>query len=441
MAMDEKFDIKFSHLSATKIRNLIRKNKSKKIELYNFYINNVKKNKKLKVFKKFDEKKIKLQLKNHKNKNEPLYFIPVGIKDIFNTYEYPNSMGSKIYNNYFPGNDARIVSDIRSKGGIIFGKTHASEFAVHEPAPTLHYLNKKLSPGTSSGGSAVAVATKMVPIALGSQTAGSIIRPASYCGVFGFKPTFGTIARTGVLKTADTLDSIGFFSNHIDDLKTIYNSVRQKGKNYPYIKNDIPKNKINYSKKRFIIAKIIGPKTKNIDPELIQKYENVLKKLSKIKNIKIVNFKLPKLCDKAHYYHDILYSKSLSYYLKKEYISKSNKISKSLKKLLRKGFKINNSLFDEALLYQNNIISYFDKKFKNIDFFIDLSTFSTAPLRGENGIEDHNLIWTMAHIPVLSLPIFKNKENMPYGMLLCSKKYDDLKLLNFSNYVIKKIMI
>ena len=203
-----------------------------------------------------NHKYIEAQFKETKNKKLPLYGIPVGIKDIFNTYDAPNSFGSEIYKSYLPGNDARIVFDIRDKGGIVFGKTYSSEFAVHNPTPTLHPIDKKLSPGTSSAGSAVAVAKKMVPIAIGSQTAGSIIRPASYCGVLGFKPTFGTIARTGVLKTADTLDTIGFFSNYTDDIELIFNSVRQKGRNYPHIKNNFYTKKNNFQKTRIRIAKI-----------------------------------------------------------------------------------------------------------------------------------------------------------------------------------------
>ena len=226
----------YLNLSAVKLRDKIKANEININDLSEYYLNYSKKiNRKYKAFKKINDKYIKEQYKNLKRRNLPLCGIPIGIKDIFNTYDYPNSFGSDIYENYLPGNDARIVFDIRDKGGVIFGKTYASEFAVHKHTPTLHPIDQNLSPGTSSGGSAVAVAKKIVPIAIGSQTAGSIIRPASYCGVFGFKPTFGTIARTGVLKTADTLDTIGFFANNLDDLKLIFNNVRHKGRNYPYI--------------------------------------------------------------------------------------------------------------------------------------------------------------------------------------------------------------
>tara|TARA_B110000008_G_scaffold274152_1_gene309483 strand:+ start:836 stop:2155 length:1320 start_codon:yes stop_codon:yes gene_type:complete len=428
------------NLSGIKLRNLIKSNKINKINFCNHLINFTKKiNKEFKAFKKFSDQAIKDQFQNKKNKKEPLYCIPIGVKDIFNTYDYPNSFGSNIYEKYLPGNDARVIFDIRDKGGIILGKTYASEFAVHNPTPTLHPIDKKLSPGTSSAGSAVAVATKMVPIALGSQTAGSIIRPASYCGVFGFKPTFGTIARTGVLKTADTLDTIGFFSNHLDDLKLIFNSVRHKGKNYPHILKKFLTKKINFTKTSITIAKIIGPKSKNINSELNIEYEKIIKKLSEIKNIKIVEYNLPKIFDEAHYYHNIIYSKSLSYHLQKEFSNNSEKFSHSLKKMILDGQKISNSKYDEALDYQYKIIDFFEKKLKKIDFLIDLSTFTTAPKFGMNDVVDHNLIWTMAHIPALSIPFVDTNSRLPFGLLLTSKKFHDLKLLDFAKFIKNKL--
>lgn len=430
---------KYSNLSGSKLREEIKKNKIDKLDLCDFYISKSKKiNKKYKAFKKINDKYIKEQYLSINNSKQPLYGIPIGIKDIFNTYDYSNSFGSEIYENYSPGNDARIVFDIRDKGGIVFGKTYASEFAVHKHTPTLHPIDKDLSPGTSSGGSAVAVAKKMVPIALGSQTAGSIIRPASYCGVYGFKPTFGTIARTGVLKTADTLDTIGFFANHIDDLKLIFNAVRHKGRNYPHIKNNFLTKKINFLETPIKIGKIIGPKTKNIKSDLINAYNKFIKKISKIKNIEIVEYKMPKLFEEAHFNHDIIYKKSLSYHLRKEFRNNHNRFSETLRNMILDGQKISNKKYDDALEYQYKVIDNLENKFENLDFIIDLSTFTTAPKFGSNGVEDHNLIWTMSHIPVLSIPKFENNK-LPFGLLLASKKFHDLKLLDFAKFIQKNI--
>ena len=105
--------------------------------------------------------------------------------------------------------------------------------------------------------------------------------------------------------------------------------------------------------------------------------------------------------------------------------------------MILKGEKISNSEYDKAENFQSEIITLLEKKLDNVDFFMDLSTFTTAPKFGNNGVEDHNLIWTMGHIPTISLPLFKSGDKLPFGLLICSKKYHDLKLLNFAKFLSK----
>src|SRR5918912_700941 len=155
----------------------------------------------------------------------PLAGVPVGIKDIFNTKEMPTQMGSPIWRNFTPGNDARVVHYLKMADAVLIGKTVTAEFAVHAPGPTLNPHNPEYMPGTSSSGSAAAVAAYMIPLALGTQTAGSTIRPASYCGVYGFKPSFGVLPRTGMLKTTDSLDTIGLFARTIEDVEKLFDPV------------------------------------------------------------------------------------------------------------------------------------------------------------------------------------------------------------------------
>ena len=153
-------------------------------------------------------------------------------------------MGSKIWKNFQPGNNARAVDSLEANGAIAIGKTITAEYAVHKLNETKNPHNLSRTPGTSSSGSATAVCTGDVPFALASQTAGSIIRPASFCGVWGMKPSFGLIARTGVLKTNDTLDTIGFMTSNIYNLNIILENIRLKGPNYPLIYKNIDKKKI-----------------------------------------------------------------------------------------------------------------------------------------------------------------------------------------------------
>ena len=151
----------------------------------------------------------------------PLHGIPVGIKDIFNTDCLPTENGTVLNSGRQPMENCRVVSLLMEAGAVIMGKTATTELAVYGPGKTKNPHNPGHTPGGSSSGSAAAVAACMVPLAVGSQTNGSVIRPAAYCGVVGFKPTHGLIPRTGVLRLSDVLDTIGVFARSVEDAAMI----------------------------------------------------------------------------------------------------------------------------------------------------------------------------------------------------------------------------
>ena len=146
------------------------------------------------------------------NAAAPLAGTVLGVKDIFDTADLPTEYGSPIYAGHRPRADAGVVAQLRDAGAIVLGKTVTTEFALFEPGPTTNPHRAAHTPGGSSSGSAAAVATGMVDVALGTQTAGSVIRPASFCGVFGYKPTFGTVTTAGVKPIAQSLDTVGWFA-------------------------------------------------------------------------------------------------------------------------------------------------------------------------------------------------------------------------------------
>ena len=149
----------------------------------------------------------------------PLFGVPVAIKDIFDTAEEPTSYGSPIYSGHRPARDAAAVSHLRAAGALIAGKVTTTEFAVYSPAATLNPLDPSRTPGGSSSGSGAAVAAGTVPLATGTQTAGSINRPASYCGVLGYKPSFGLVDRAGVKQMSESLDTVGLLGRELEDLR------------------------------------------------------------------------------------------------------------------------------------------------------------------------------------------------------------------------------
>jgi Asp-tRNA(Asn)/Glu-tRNA(Gln) amidotransferase A subunit family amidase len=147
-----------------------------------------------------------------------LYGLPIGVKDAFDTIDLPTAYGSEIYRGHQPDRDAEAVRRLRAAGAMVVGKTKCTEFSWMAPADTLNPLDRSRTPGGSSSGSAAAVAAGTVPVATGAQTAGSINRPASYCGVLGYKPTFGALPRGGVMPLAGSLDTVGLLARSVEDL-------------------------------------------------------------------------------------------------------------------------------------------------------------------------------------------------------------------------------
>src|SRR5947209_12437874 len=171
----------------------------------------------------------------------PLHGVPVGVKDIIDTADLPTEMGSPIYRGHRPATDAACVALLRAAGAVILGKTVTCEFAGMTPGPTANPHNLAHTPGGSSSGSGAAVADFMVPAALGTQTGGSVLRPACYCGVFGFKPTFGAFNRRGVYPAAESLDTIGLIARSLDDIELIGAVLELRTPSAPRQLDDAPR--------------------------------------------------------------------------------------------------------------------------------------------------------------------------------------------------------
>lgn len=152
----------------------------------------------------------------------PLCGIPFGVKDIFETANLATEYGSPIYAGRRGQRDAALVGELKQRGAVVLGKTHTTAFAYFDPAPTRNPHNPEHTPGGSSSGSAAAVAAGMIPFALGTQTQGSVLRPASYCGVAGFKPTYGLLSLDGVLPFAPSLDTAGLFTQTAEDMRLLW---------------------------------------------------------------------------------------------------------------------------------------------------------------------------------------------------------------------------
>jgi len=356
--------------------------------------------------------------------------IPFGIKDIFNTKDFPTEMGSTFWKGFTPGNNARAVDMTLRAGGIPVGKTVTAEFAVHALNNTLNPHGAAFTPGTSSSGSAAAVARGMVPFALGSQTAGSIVRPASFCGVWGMKPSFGMIPRTGVLKTTDSLDTIGFLCAHGKSLRSILNALRVRGPDYPFVfrhvdlKGETPKDSSTPWKVGFVKTHVWDGAL----PYARASLTKLVDRISRNPKFQVEEIAWPTPLEQSHAAHATIYAKSLSYYFQQE-AEAGTEISPIMASMIEDGRKISSSEFLAAIENQEELARIVDALLEPYDFVVSLGTSSSAPLRQEVEIPDPSLIWTLCHLPSIAVPTDRCPSGMPFGIQVVSRKWNDYRLL------------
>ena len=361
----------------------------------------------------------------------PLQAVPCGIKDIFNTRDMPTTMGSPVWDGFTPGNDARVVHYARQAGSVILGKTVTAEFAVHTPGKTLNPHDARYSPGTSSSGSAVAVACGMVPWALGSQTAGSIVRPASYSGVYGFKPSYGAIARTGMLKTTDTLDQVGWFTRSARDLAPLLDVLRVQGRDYPLMQASLDRGD----------AAGLGGREPRIGlvTEGLHTWSHATREANaalagfvgslRAAGLAVEDASPPQILDAAHETHGDIYDRSIAYYFAQE-SQEGTLVSPVIHAMCERGRAIGLERYTAALERQDAMRRAFAAWMEQFDVLLTLSTAGTAPPVGEPDVDDSALVWTLCGAPVVSVPQFTSATGLPFGAQFVGARFGDRVLLD-----------
>ena len=376
------------------------------------------------------------QRRNHGEDVGALQGIPIGVKDIFNTKKGLTQMGSPYWKGFKAGNDARVVETLKFRGGIVMGKTVTAEFAVHHPGPTVNPYDPSRSPGTSSSGSAAAVSTGMVPLAIGTQTAGSTIRPASYCGIYGYKPSFGVVPRTGILKTIDTLDHVTFFARTPADIKLIFDLARVHGSNHPFVHKYLDQQPKGSVPKQWKVAFVRGPKWSDAESYARTSIEEFASKLDSDDSISVEELKLPSIFDQVHEIHQKIYSKMLSYYFSEELEEKPEFISDTFKAMTAFGRQFTRQDYLSGLEFQKELQAQTEKLFDDYDIILNLSTGGEALIGlAAQDRPDNCLIWTLAHVPALSVPALSGPSGLPVGVQLVANKYADYALFDFAQHL------
>ncbi|MBT5913043.1 amidase [Alphaproteobacteria bacterium] len=358
-----------------------------------------------------------------------LFGIPFGVKDNIDTHDMSTGYGTSIYEGNQPSRDAACVAGLRSANAIPLGKTVCTEFAHRAPGKTANPWNLDHTPGGSSSGSAAAVASGMVPIAIGTQTTGSVIRPAAYCGVIGYKPTYGDFNVSGVLANTPSFDTLGFFSKEIEDMVLIRKALLDNS--IPLLANVGLRNvKIGVATEPYWSTEC------DLNMSLIEQVEKLLSRAgAQIRKFDGTEaFKnLEQIGTNVSGYE---FARTLSHERRCFY----DQLSPILRDgRMADGFKIDYSEYIQSVQTMERSRLVLDGAMSEVDFVICPSAPSAASAGlHETGSASFNMAWTWLHTPVVTLPIaLDTQTGLPLGLQMVGKRHQDDKLLAHAGAVLK----
>jgi aspartyl-tRNA(Asn)/glutamyl-tRNA(Gln) amidotransferase subunit A len=373
----------------------------------------------------------------------PLHGIPLGVKDIFYTAGVKTAGGSRILADFVPSFDSTAVLRLRQAGAIVLGKTATTEFAHADPASTCNPWNRERTPGGSSSGSAAAVATGMCPGALGSQTGGSVLRPASYCGVVGFKPTYGRISRYGVLPFSWSLDHVGLFTRTVSDAALLLNvlagydiqdstSSQQPVPDY----TRAPK-----SPRAPFIGVVEEFYRNNSEAQVWKNTDEVLARLKKA-GAKAETVKMPGSFAVVHDAHRIVMRTEGAAFHRALYEKHRELYRPKLRELIEIGSLIPGVDYLTAYRIKREFRRQMDRVMERYDLLLTPSTSSPAP-RGLESTGDawFQVPWSFSGLPTITLPSGLSQEGLPLGIQLVGKAFCEGNLLALARWCEKALEI
>lgn len=349
----------------------------------------------------------------------PLIGVPFGIKDIIDTADMPTEYGSPIYKGNQPKNEAACVALGRKAGGVLMGKTVTTEFANRHPGKTMNPFDPARTPGGSSSGSAAAVGDNMVPLAIGTQTTGSTIRPASFCGAFGYRPTWGDLRCTGVREAAGSLDTLGLLARSIDDI-ALYRDVLLGEAPAP-----VPEH---------TGALRVGFCRTHVWPEVEahtqESLEDAARRLARA-GIAVSDVDLPADFERLIDTHLAISSYEFARNFTHEIEHHWNEISVTLREnRLKSGLACSFERYRDARAFAAQCRRAFAPVIDNYDVLLTASAAGEAPVGlAKTGNANHCLIWTTLHVPSVTMPLFKGPHGLPVGAQLIGKADNDRALL------------
>jgi Asp-tRNA(Asn)/Glu-tRNA(Gln) amidotransferase A subunit family amidase len=355
-----------------------------------------------------------------------LHGVPVGIKDVIDTADMPTEYNSPIYRGHQPKWDAACVALLRRAGCVILGKTATTEFANNHPAPTRNPHNLAHTPGGSSSGSAAAVADRMVPLALGTQTGGSVIRPGAYCGVAACKPSFGSINRAGLKFVSESLDTIGVFARKVDELGPLLHVLTGR-----------PLSEAPSAKPRVGLCRT--PRWSDADGETQANLEGAAQVLAKA-GAQVRDFDLPKGSEALFDRHAAVMGYESARALAWEYTQYPEQISTNLRPRLEAGWRVTRQDYDEVRGIARSCRRQLADQLREFDFLLTPSAASAAPASlASTGSPVFNRAWTLFGVPCVTLPFGAAANGLPLGVQLVGAFDQDMVLLEWAKWAARQL--
>ena len=372
----------------------------------------------------------------------PLHGIPVGIKDIIDTNDYPTERGSVLYQGRTPSKDATLVALLREAGAIILGKTVTTELAVYAPGKTRNPHNTAHTPGGSSSGSAAAVAAGMVALAVGTQTNGSVIRPASYCGVYAYKPSFGRISRHGVLTQSEPLDTIGVFARSLADLALLGDTLIR------YDSRDRSMKPVAAPCLARLMAEPVPldphfafvrtPMWEQVEATSKDGFRELIDSVNEKSSETIELIDLPTPFKDVYKDHQNVMEADLARNFAKEYHDGKSQLSSVLCEMIERGQQVLATEYNSSLARIEEYNEYLEEIFDEYEAILTPSTFGPAPAGLDStGSPLMNTIWTFCGNPAINIPLLQSTEGLPVGVQIVAGRGDDARLFRTTRWLLE----
>jgi len=371
----------------------------------------------------------------------PLHGIPVGVKDIIDTQDMPTEDGTVLHAGRTPVEDATVVSMLRAAGAIVLGKTVTTELATYSPGKTRNPHNPEHTPGGSSSGSAAAVAAHMVPLAIGTQTNGSVIRPAAYCGVVGFKPGFGLISRHGILKQSRPLDQVGVITRSVEDAAFLAEQLIGYDENdpdtRPVARPLLRETAMQEPPVPPTLAFVKTPMWKLADAQCHEAFSELVAHLGD----RVEEIKLPMAFKDAWKWHQTVMEADLAKNFEIEYAKGRDKLSEVLRGQIERGRRVRavdyNKALDNVPALNHGLSELFEHRYEAI---LTPATAGTAPQGlASTGSPAFCTLWTLCGLPAITLPLMQGADGLPLGVQLVGPRGGDARLLRTARWLVDQV--